>query len=116
MYTKQLPQTDAERIAALQAVLIKASTQPKENLPFSMEIARFIQPFLTKLRNTDMNTSNTGTQTVNPSTLRNLIDQLVLDIWEEVEYSYDGFDQLSKLNKAQEYGVKYNYTSNVHIH
>ncbi len=111
MYKKLLPQTDAERIMALQTVLFKASTQPNETLPFSIEIARFVQPFLGKLQNSTESLQNSGTQSVNPDTLRNLIDQLVLDIWEEVEYSYNDFDQSSKLTKAQEYGVRYIYSS-----
>jgi hypothetical protein len=107
MYKKQLPQNDAERIAALQIVLLKAASQPKENLPFSAEMARYVHPFLNKLINSGSENVVCGTQTVNPTTLRELIDELVADIWDEVECKYEAYDPTTMREKAEEFGVKY---------
>ena len=105
MYKKQLPQTDAERIEALQIVMLKTVSQPKDLLPFSMDIACYVYPFLQKLKNCSQ--VNKGTQSVDNNLLREVIDQLVADIWDEIEAKYDNSNEELFISMTTEYGVKY---------
>ncbi len=110
MYIKQLPKTDAERVKALQTALVIASSANSGNLALPKDVAKYIHPFLVKLQNSIQNNPNiNGTQTVDQITLRELIDELLLDIWEEVECAFQENDPYAMREKAQECGVKYSY-------
>jgi len=84
MYTKQLPKSDSERIEALQAALTYSSCSTANQNSLPADVVKYIQPFLVKFQNSIYNNSSVnGTQSVNHNTLRELIDELLLDIWEE---------------------------------
>lgn len=112
MSTKQLPKTDAERIKALQMAMLLASKPAGQKMSLPSDVAKYIHPFLVKLQNnihTPQQVMN-GTQEVNDQSLRYLIDELLLDIWEEIECAFDEMDPYSFNEQAKEIGVFYSYT------
>ena len=104
MELRKLPNTDAERLQALKVAYQKAVTTPKENLAFSSDMMKYLKPFISKLNNEIECGENEGAAT----SLRQIIDELLRDIWDEVEYSYSKFDSTSKVRMTTEYGVVYN--------
>lgn len=104
MEFRKLPNTDAERLQALKVAYQKAVTTPKENLAFSSDMMKYLKPFITKLNNEIENGQNENAAT----SLRQIIDELLRDIWDEVEYSYSECDANSKVKMSTEYGVVYN--------
>ena len=104
MELRKLPNTDAERLQALKVAYQKAVTTPKENLAFSSDMMKYLKPFISKLNNEIECGENENSST----SLRQIIDELLIDIWDEVEYSYSKFDSTSKVRMTTEYGVVYN--------
>jgi hypothetical protein len=107
MELRKLPHTDAERLQALKVAYQKAVTTPKENLAFSSDMMKYLKPFITKLNNE----IECGQNESAASSLRQIIDELLRDIWDEVEYSYSNVDNNQKVRMVTEYGVVYNLTS-----
>lgn len=106
MIKKHLPQNDAERIEALKSVMFHVSVQSSESLPFSSENVRYVQPFMKKLE-ASMTGETINNQSINPEILRRLVDELILDIWEEVECKFYAMDTNQMIQKATEFGVRY---------
>ncbi|MBX7182560.1 MAG: hypothetical protein K1X82_10630 [Bacteroidia bacterium] len=112
MFNKQLPKTDAERVKALQTALILASSADSGNWNLPKDVAKYIHPFLVKLQHSiQISSSINGTQAVDQHTLRMLIDELLLDIWEEIECAVDEVDPFTMEEKAIELGINYTYVS-----
>ena len=111
MELRKLPNTDAERLQALKVAYQKAVTTPKENLAFSSDMMKYLKPFITKLNNE----IEGGQNEVAATSLRQIIDELLRDIWDEVEYSYSNYDSTSKVKMTTEYGVVYNLSNYNHF-
>lgn len=107
MELRKLPNTDAERLQALKVAYQKAVTTPKESLAFSSDMMKYLKPFITKLNNE----IECGENVNAAASLRQIIDELLRDIWDEVEYSYSNYDSTSKVRMTTEYGVVYNLNS-----
>jgi hypothetical protein len=107
MELRKLPNTDAERLQALKVAYQKAVTTPKENLAFSSDMMKYLKPFITKLNNE----IECGQDKNVTGSLRLIIDELLRDIWDEVEYAYSNCDSSSKVRMSTEYGVVYNLAS-----
>lgn len=104
MELRKLPNTDAERLQALKVAYQKAVTTPKESLAFSSDMMKYLKPFITKL-NTEIAFGENENAALS---LRLIIDELLRDIWDEVEHSYSNYDSSSKVRMTSEYGVVYN--------
>lgn len=107
MELRKLPNTDAERLQALKVAYQKAVTTPKENLAFSSDMMKYLKPFITKLNNE----IECGENESAAISLRQIIDELLRDIWDEVEYSYSSYDSNQKVRMTTEYGVVYNLSN-----
>jgi len=107
MELRKLPNTDAERLQALKVAYQKAVTTPKENLAFSSDMMKYLKPFITKLNNE----IECGENESAAISLRQIIDELLRDIWDEVEYSYSNYDSNQKVRMTTEYGVVYNLSN-----
>ena len=107
MELRKLPNTDAERLQALKVAYQKAVTTPKENLAVSSDMMKYLKPFITKLNNE----IECGQNQNAAGSLRQIIDELLRDIWDEVEYSHSNCDSTSKVRMSTEYGVVYNLAS-----
>lgn len=119
MELKKLPNTDAERIQALRIVYQKAITTPKNDLAFSAEMLKYLKPFMTKLYSEMSGMNEKGQNQASSMMLRQVIDELLKDIWEEVEITYSSLEYGYRMEKLMEYGVisshdfSYNYTEKV---
>ena len=105
MEIKKLPNTDAERIQALRVAYQKALTTPKEDLAFSSEMMKYLKPFMTKLYGEMNGCLDKGQNQATSLMLRQVIDELLRDIWDEVEITYSNCDSPFKMQKLVEYGV-----------
>lgn len=105
MELKKLPNTDAERINALRIAYQKAITTPKEDLAFSSEMLKYLKPFMTKLYSEMSGESTKGQNQASSVMLRQVIDELLRDIWDEVEITYSSVERSYRNQKLMEYGI-----------
>lgn len=105
MEMKKLPNTDVERINALKIAYQKAITTPKEDLAFSAEMLKYLKPFMTKLYSEMSGETEKGQNQASSVMLRQVIDELLRDIWDEVEITYSSVDRSCRRQKLMEYGV-----------
>jgi hypothetical protein len=77
-----LPQTDAERMQILNAVYAKGMNTPKNELAFSANMLAYVKPFIAKMQSL---ASDSEIASGDFSSVRQVVDELIQDILEEVQ-------------------------------
>ncbi len=91
--------TDEQRVNTLNSVYQKGLSTPKENLAFSADKLVYLKPFISKLQNDNGITEDLSSRIM----ARQVIDELLMDIMEEIEASSKNEKEASKV--ALEYGL-----------
>lgn len=95
--------TDSQRLEALNTIYKKGLTTAKEELAFSADKLIYLKPFLNKLQS---EVEVSGTAITSISMVRQVIDELLWDIWEEVEASCARNANKKAEKIALEYGLQ----------
>jgi hypothetical protein len=77
-----LPQTDNERMTILNAVYAKGMNTPKNELAFSSSMLIYVKPFIAKMLTLAGNPEICASDI---SSVRQVVDELIQDILEEVQ-------------------------------
>lgn len=91
--------TDEQRVNTLNSVYQKGLSTSKENLAFSADKLIYLKPFISKLQNDNGVTQDLSSRIV----ARQVIDQLLQDIMDEIELSSTNEATVNKV--AIEYGL-----------
>lgn len=91
--------TDEQRVNTLNSVYQKGLSTAKENLAFSADKLVYLKPFISKLQNDNGITQDLGSRLM----ARQVIDQLLQDIMDEIEVSCSNEASAKKI--ALEYGL-----------
>jgi hypothetical protein len=81
MIGSQLPSNDQERLIALSTIYVKGLSTPKDELAFSADMLIYLKPFILKLQSAAADSEGGN---INLELVRQVIDQLLADIYEEV--------------------------------
>ena len=91
--------TDEQRVNTLNSVYQKGLSTPKENLAFSADKLVYLKPFISKLQNDNGITEDLSSRIM----ARQVIDELLMDIMEEIEANSKNEKAANKM--AIEYGL-----------
>ena len=95
--------TDKQRLEALNNVYKKGLSTPKEELAFSTDKLIYLKPFITKLQSDSVITTNPLSNLV---MVRQVIDELLRDIKEEIDATCSRLGQKRAEKIAIEYGLQ----------
>lgn len=82
MNALRLPSNDQERMHILNSIYIKGLSTPKHELAFSAHLLGYLKPFISKL--SDSLTKDEDS-TINLNLIRQVVDELIADIYAEIE-------------------------------
>ncbi len=95
--------TDSQRLQALNLVYKKGISTPKKELAFSSDKLIYLKPFITKLQNDSL----VSTQPLsNLIMVREVIDELLRDIKEEIDATCSRLGEKRAEKLAIEYGLQ----------
>ncbi len=102
MKSLRLPRTDKERMQLLNTIYVKGMSTPKEELAFSHNLLVYLKPFIIKMQ-TAVSVEDSGT--LNLGLVRQVVDDLIRDIYEEIEASCLRVGGRKAEYVAKEYGL-----------
>jgi hypothetical protein len=82
MNALRLPSNDQERMQVLSSIYAKGLSTPKDELAFSSDLLGYLRPFITKLQS---GVVENGDAAANLSLVRQVVDELISDIYAEVQ-------------------------------
>jgi hypothetical protein len=81
MNALRLPSNDQERMHILNSIYVKGLSTPKHELAFSAHLLGYLKPFISKLNESLTREDST----VNLNLIRQVVDELIADIYAEIE-------------------------------
>lgn len=94
------PSNDQERMQILSTIYAKGLSTPKDELAFSADLLGYMRPFISKLQ------SAAADESVNLSLVRQVVDELIGDIYAEVEAACIRMGGKRAERLASEYGMQ----------
>jgi len=94
--------TDKQRLEVLNTIYKKGLSTPQDELAFSSDKLIYLKPFLTKLQNDVCDSAPSLTNLV---MVRQVIDELLMDIKEEIDATCSRVDEKRAQKLAFEYGL-----------
>ena len=101
--------TDEQRVATLNSLYQKSMCTPKDKLSFSVDKLVYVKPFISQLLNT-VATKDLSTRLM----IRQVIDELISDIIDEIEVSCTRDSRLSFENALKDLGLNLALNTDVH--
>lgn len=103
MNALRLPQTDKERMQVMNSIYAKGLSTPKDELAFSPQLLVYLKPFITKMHE---ELSNEDGPQANLGLIRQVVDELIGDIYAEVQAACLRMGDRRGEHLAAEYGLQ----------
>jgi len=100
------PSDDRERLEALNRIYIKGMATPKGELAFSPDHLVYLKPFISKLSS---ELSTMGASGANLQLVRQVVDELISDIYAEVYSACQMLGGKRAANVASDYGLHFTF-------
>lgn len=104
MKALRLPSNDQERMQVLSAIYAKGLSTPKDELAFSSELLGYLRPFIAKLQSQSVGNNDA---TANLSLVRQVVDELISDIYAEVQAACRKMGGKRGERLAADYGLQH---------